>query len=87
MTSDEAALRSELKEVEDLIAQARSGATGVHQELGGRDDGPLDAEETAVLFTTAQEQEAVRDELKLRRDKLRRRLGMDPAEPEGRSFL
>lgn len=33
MASDEAALRNELKQVEDLIQRTRSSAAGIHQEI------------------------------------------------------
>jgi hypothetical protein len=79
MASDEAALRRELRQVEDLIAQARHSASDIHDEIGGQPEGPLDPEETSELFTATQEQEALVDELLVRRDELRRRLGMDPA--------
>jgi hypothetical protein len=81
MASDEPALRSELKQVEDLIARTRSSAGGIHQEIGSQDEGPLDSAETSELFSAAQEQEALLGELELRRDELRRRLGMDQGEP------
>jgi len=77
MASDEAALRDELRQVEELIARARGNATDIHQELGGRDDGTLDSNEIGELFTATEEQDAVRRELELRRDELRRRLGME----------
>lgn len=77
MASDDTALRSELKQVEDLIERTRSSAAGVHQEIGGQEDGPLDPEETSELFNAAAEQEALLGELEIRRDELRRRLGME----------
>jgi len=75
--TSEAALRRELQQVEELIARARGDAADVHQEIGSQDEGPLDTAETSELFTATQEQEAVRGELELRRDELRRRLGID----------
>jgi hypothetical protein len=77
MASDEAALRAELKQVEELIARARGDAAEVHEEIGGQEDGALDNEETSELFSASAEQEAVAGELEARRDELRRRLGMD----------
>lgn len=76
MASDEAALRSELKQIEDLIERTRHSAAGIHQEIGGQDDGPLDPEETSELFSAAGEQEALLGELEIRRDEVRRRLGL-----------
>jgi len=81
MASDKAALRTELKQVEDQIARTESSAAGIHREIGSRDEGTLDPAETSELFSAAQEQEAVLSELEVRRDELRRRLGMDQGEP------
>lgn len=79
MASDEAALRSELKEVEDLIAQTQDSEAGVNQEIGGKYEGTgtLDLAETSELFGLTQEQEAVLSDLERRRDALRHRLGID----------
>jgi hypothetical protein len=77
MASGDEALRSELKQVEDLIARTRISAAGLHQEIGSQDEGPLDSGETSELFSATQEQEALLGELELRRDELRNRLGMD----------
>jgi hypothetical protein len=77
MASDEAALRSELKQLEELIARTRSSAAGVHEEIGSQEEGTLDSGEISELFSETQEQEALLGELELRRDQLRRRLGMD----------
>ena len=77
MASNEAALRTELKQVEDLIARTETNAAGIHQEIGTQYEGPLDMAETSELFSAAQEQEAVLSELEIRRDELRRLLGMD----------
>jgi len=77
MASDEAALRSELKQVEDLIARTGSSAAGIHQELGSKDEGTLDSAETSELFSATQEQESLLGALERRRDDLRRLLGID----------
>jgi hypothetical protein len=79
MASDDAALRRELEQVEDLIARTRGSAAGIHEEIGGQEEGALDSAEISELFSETQEQEALLGELEIRRDELRRRLGMDEA--------
>ena len=77
MGSDEAALRSELTQIEELIGRAQGNAAGIHQEIGRQYEGPLDPAETSELFSATQEQEALLGELEIRRDELRRRLGIE----------
>lgn len=79
MASDDAGLRKELKQVEELIARTRGSAAGIHEEIGGQEEGTLDSAEVSELFSETQEQEALLGELELRRDELRRRLGIGDA--------
>lgn len=71
---DQAALREELREVEQELQQLRQTAADVHAEVGGRLDGAVDQEDTAAEITSAEEQEALANVLQARRDRLRARL-------------
>jgi polyhydroxyalkanoate synthesis regulator phasin len=79
MGSDNAmAVREELESVERTIAELRRTVAALRQESGS--DGPADPEDVTSLITSANEQEAVIAELEERREELRRRLGLDPAD-------
>lgn len=77
MTTDEAqaALREEIQLVEQELDDLRRTV----RELRGqfRDAGPSDPEERSAAITAADEQEALVSALEARRDRLRRRLGLD----------
>ena len=76
MATDESALRGELQEVDDLIANVRQSVDGVRQEIGAS-DGTGDPGDVSALVSSVDEQEAVLSGLEQRRDDLRRRLGLD----------
>jgi hypothetical protein len=71
---DEAALREELRLVEEELAGVRRTAAELRAEIGSRSDGAVDAEDIAAIITSAEEQEAVAASLQARRDGLRARL-------------
>jgi hypothetical protein len=65
-----AALREELRVVEEDLARLRETAAELRRRIGSRDDDPTDPEERSLLITTAEEQEV----LEQRREDLLRRL-------------
>jgi hypothetical protein len=73
--TDENAMRRELEQVDAMIAELRSQAEQIRQEVGEKEDGPGDPGDTALLISSAEEQEALVAVLEDRRGKLRERLG------------
>jgi hypothetical protein len=71
---DDAALREELRLVEDELAQVRQTAIDLRAEIGGRLDGAVDQEDMAATITSAEEQEALATSLQARRDRIKARL-------------
>jgi hypothetical protein len=69
-----AALREELRVVEEDLARLRETAAELRHRIGSRDDDPTDPEERSLLITTAEEQEALIEVLEQRREDLLRRL-------------
>lgn len=74
--SGEHALERELQQVDSMIAELRSQAEQIREEVGNREDGPGDPGDTSQLIRSAEEQEALLAELEDRRGKLRERLGL-----------
>jgi hypothetical protein len=70
-----AALRDELRVVEEELTQLRQTATELRRRVGERADRPTDSAEIATLITEAEEQEAFIEVLEKRRKDLLRRLG------------
>jgi F0F1-type ATP synthase membrane subunit b/b' len=70
-----AALRQELRDVEQELAQLRESAADLRRRIGERWDEPTDSAERATLITTAEEQETFIEVLENRREDLIRRLG------------
>jgi hypothetical protein len=70
----QAALREELREVEADLAELRRTAAELRRQIGERWFDPTDEPERAALITAAEEQEALAEELELRREELLRRL-------------
>ena len=68
------ALAEKLKLVEEDLARLRGTAAGLRRRIGDRDEEPTDAAERAALIETAEEQEALIDQLEARREELLRRL-------------
>jgi F0F1-type ATP synthase membrane subunit b/b' len=73
-----AALRQELRDVEQELAQLRESAADLRRRIGERWDEPTDSAERATLITTAEEQETFIEVLENRREDLIRRLGEHP---------
>ncbi|BCJ74245.1 hypothetical protein CS0771_37890 [Catellatospora sp. IY07-71] len=65
----------ELQQVDSMIAELRSQAQQIRDEVGNREDGPGDPGDTSLLISSAEEQEALIAVLEDRRGKLRERLG------------
>jgi hypothetical protein len=74
-TEDEAALREELRMVEEDLAGLRQTARELRERIGDRADAPTDWAEISTLITMAEEQEALAATLEARREVLLRRLG------------
>ncbi|MCW2878723.1 MAG: hypothetical protein JWQ95_2823 [Sphaerisporangium sp.] len=74
-TQDEAALREELRLLEEDLPRLRQTAAELRERVGERADAPTDAAEMATLITMAEEQEAFAATLEARREELLRRLG------------
>ena len=70
-----AALRDELRVVEEELTQLRQTATELRRRVGERADRPTDSAEIATLITEAEEQETFIEVLEKRRKDLLRRLG------------
>ena len=67
--------RDELRLVEGEIAQLRSTAAALREQIGDRSDGARDPAELATVLTSVEEQEALIGILEGRRADLRGRLG------------
>jgi len=80
-----AALTEELRLVEEDLARLRKTAVDLRRRIGDRDEEPTDAAERSALIEAAEEQEALIDQLEVRREQLLRRLGGPTgADPESR---
>jgi hypothetical protein len=76
MSTDDrdSALRRELHDVESDLSELQDAAANLRRQIGERWFEPMDASERAVLITAAEEQEALAESLKARRDDLRKLL-------------
>jgi hypothetical protein len=70
------ALQEELQLVEEDLARLRQTAADLRRRIGERWDDPTDPEERSALITSAEEQEALIEDLEARRAVLLQRLGM-----------
>jgi bacterioferritin (cytochrome b1) len=76
MDSDSpAAVRVELRGVEEELAQLRENAATLRRQIGDHCDDLTDPVEKTELVTLVEEQEALIEELENRREDLLRRLG------------
>jgi len=73
MSTDE--LAEEFRLVEEELTRLRETAADLRRHIGDRADEPTDAAERSALIETAEEQEALIDQLEARREELLRRLG------------
>jgi hypothetical protein len=71
----QAAIREELRLVEEDLARIRETAADLRRRIGERADYPTDPAELSALIEEAEEQEFLADELEARREELLRRLG------------
>ena len=71
----QAAIREELRLVEEDLARIRERAADLRRRIGERADYPTDPAELSALIEEAEEQEFLVDELEARREELLRRLG------------
>ena len=74
----QAAIREELRLVEEDLARIRETAADLRRRTGERADYPTDPAELSALIEEAEEQEFLADELEARREELLRRLGSSP---------
>ena len=74
----QAAIREELRLVEEDLARIRETAADLRRRIGERADHPTDPAELSALIEEAEEQEFLADELEARREELLRRLGSSP---------
>ena len=74
----QAAIREELRLVEEDLARIRETAADLRRRIGERADYPTDPAELSALIEEAEEQEFLADELEARREELLRRLGGSP---------
>ena len=70
-----AAFEAELRVVEEDLARLREAAADLRRRIGEREDEPTDPAERSALIEQAEEQEALIDMLKARREELLRELG------------
>jgi hypothetical protein len=77
MSEDEeqAALRDQLRTVEEELAQLRESAADLRRSVGSRSDGAGEPEDTAMVIAEAEEQETLIEVLEGRRGALLDRLG------------
>lgn len=81
----EAAIREELRLLEEDLARLRETAASLRQRIGERWDDPTDAAERSALIENAEEQEALIDQLEARREELLRELGGPSTGPGGKA--
>ena len=74
----QAAIREELRLVEEDLARIRETAADLRRRIGERADYPTDPAELSALIEEAEEQEFLADELEASREELLRRLGSSP---------
>ena len=74
----EAAIREELRVVEEDLARVREWAAELRRHIGERADYPTDPAELSALIEEAEEQEFLADQLEARREELLQRLGSSP---------
>jgi hypothetical protein len=74
----QAAIREELRLVEEDLVRIRETAADLRRRIGERADYPTDPAELSALIEEAEEQEFLADELEARREGLLRRLGSSP---------
>ncbi|XVQ86314.1 hypothetical protein ACQP2K_02465 [Microbispora siamensis] len=71
---DDPELKKELDEVDAQIERLRKETAQIREEIGQRWDAPTDMAEKATLLTNVEQQEALIDDLQLRREQILRRM-------------
>ncbi|GAB3131270.1 hypothetical protein [Microbispora hainanensis] len=71
---DDPELKKELEELEAQIERLRRETAQMREEIGQSWDEPTDPAERATLLTNVEQQEALIEELELRREQILRRL-------------
>ncbi|MEU8175027.1 hypothetical protein AB0C14_19280 [Microbispora hainanensis] len=71
---DDPELKKELDEVDAQIERLRRETAQMREEIGQSWDAPTDAAERATLLTNVEQQEALIDDLELRREQILRRM-------------
>ncbi len=71
---DDPELKKELDEVDAQIARLRKETAQIREEIGQSWDAPTDMAEKATLLTNVEQQEALIDDLQLRREQILRRM-------------
>jgi hypothetical protein len=79
----QAAIREELRLVEEDLAQLRQTAASLRQRIGERADDPTDPAERSALIESAEEQEFLVEQLEARREEVLAQLDAGPAAPGG----
>jgi hypothetical protein len=74
-SGNQAALRDELRTVEEELAQLRESVAELRRSSGSRSDGADEPEDVTVVIAEAEEQETLIEVLETRRDGLLNRLG------------
>ncbi|WP_327049040.1 hypothetical protein OG320_14830 [Microbispora sp. NBC_01189] len=68
-------LKKELEELDAQIERMRQESVQMRQEIGQSWDAPTDMAERATLLTNVEQQEALVDDLQVRREQILRRMG------------
>ncbi|TQS27214.1 DUF342 domain-containing protein [Microbispora sp. KK1-11] len=71
---DDPELKKELDELDAQIERLRKETTQIREEIGQSWDAPTDMAEKATLLTNVEQQEALIDDLQLRREQILRRM-------------
>ncbi|MEV4454846.1 hypothetical protein ACWEQG_14310 [Microbispora sp. NPDC004025] len=71
---DDAELGKELEEVDAQIERLRKQAAQMREEIGQSWDAPTDMAERSTLLTNVEQQEALIDDLQVRREQILRRM-------------
>lgn len=71
---DDPELKKELDEVDAQIERLREETKQIREEIGQSWDAPTDMAEKATLLTNVEQQEALIDDLQIRREQILRRM-------------
>ncbi|GAB3882247.1 DUF342 domain-containing protein [Microbispora bryophytorum] len=71
---DDPELKKELDEVDTQIERLREETRQIREEIGQSWDAPTDMAERATLLTNVEQQEALIDDLQVRREQILRRM-------------